>query len=258
MSKKDVSRRGFLKGVIQTAGAAGLATMFKFFPEAEGAFASDSPIQADVWPLSSGDAERLMAQALNDTNGNILRDHLAKQGFAEVPGIYFAQRSRIVGEDEKGRTHRHQTDVLVVGYSSTIQENKGAMFLLVADGDSTSSQWQVPMVAIQDDALYYVQDGKVAIHEDKDSPLITAPWFSSFVQGVSPIQGELPLVSYGGPCSNAVNQCLILSAGCGAGAICCAIAVPCCAATVLACALSATACFIAAGCCNNNPGTHDC
>jgi hypothetical protein len=258
MTKKDVSRRNFLKGIAQAAGAATLAKVFKFFPEAKGVFASNVSNKARVWPLPSSDAERLITQALNDTNSNILREYLDKQGFVEVPGIYFAQRSRIVTEDEEGRTHRHQTDVLVVGYSSTPQENRGAMFLLVVDSGSATSQWQVPLIAIQDDALYYVQDGQVAVHKDRDNPLITASWFSDFVQGVSPMQDAAPLNNHG-PCANQINQCLILSSSCGAFAVCCGLGVlPCCVGAVGACAASSTACFIAAGCCNSNPGSHGC
>lgn len=257
MSKKHVSRRSFLKNILQVAGAAGTATVLNFFPEAKIALADTRVVQADVWSLSSAYAEKLMAQSLKDAEGVALRDYLAKSGFVEVPNIYFAQRARVISEDKSGKSYKHQTDVLVVGYLKDTQENKGAMILFVADNGSTPAQWQVSMAVIQDDALYYIQSGKVAVHEDKDSPLITAAWFSEFVQGVSPVQGKMPLVSHG-PCSNAVNDCLVLSSSCAALGICCAVATPCCVATIGACAASATACAIAANCCNQNPGTHNC
>jgi hypothetical protein len=257
MARKDVSRRNFLRSIVQVAGAVTVAKIFRFFPEAKGIFANNDSHQAHVQPLPASHTERLITQALNDTNSNALREYLNKHGFIEVPGIYFAQRAQIVTEDEEGKVHRAQTDVLVVGYSSTI-EVRGAMFLFVVDSSSVSSQWQVPMAAIQADALYHMQNGQVVVHKDKESPLITASWFSDFVEGVSPMQGTLPLNNHG-PCADQINNCLILSSSCGAFAVCCGLGVaPCCVAAIGACAASATACLIAASCCNQNPGSHGC
>lgn len=262
MTKIDVTRRGFLKGIVQSVGAAGLATFLKFMPEAKEVLANNRSVQYDVRLLPHQQAERLKQRTVDEASSEILRDYLDSQGFEEVPGVYFAYRVMIDGEDEEGRSLNSQTDILFVGCSSTIEENKGAMFLLGVDSDPASSQWQLPVVVIQDDALYYVNDGEIDAYEDRNNPVITASWFSSFAKGVSPVhdQGISPVpLNHHDPCSNQFTACIALGSACGVLSICCGLGgLPCCYQALGTCASASASCAIWGQCCSANPGTPSC
>jgi hypothetical protein len=261
MTNKDVSRRGFLKGMVQSVSAAGLATFLKFMPEAKGILAGERSVQYDVRLLTHQQAESLKQGTVDEANSEILHDYLEKHGFEEVPGVYFAYRTIFDGQDEGGRSLKSQIDILFVGCSNVNEENRGAMFVFAKDSDPSSSQWQLPIVVVQDDALYYVKDGEVEAYEDKNNPIITASWFSSIEKGVSPVndQGIAPVPLQNASCEAQRNQCLVLGTACGVLSICCgAGGLPCCYQALAACSSGAAACAIWGQCCDANPGASYC
>ncbi|WP_420644692.1 hypothetical protein [Candidatus Leptofilum sp.] len=254
MTKKDVSRRGFLKGIFQSASAMGLATVLKFVPEAKEVLASDR-LEYDMWTLPRRNTDILKQIAFDDTNVQILRNQLDTEGFQEIPGLYFAYRTKTTGRDENQRMHTFHTDHLIVG--CTNEDNRGALLCFLKDSHSRSSQWQAPLLIVQDEALFYVEAGQVISHDDREHQLISSHWFERTNRGLSPLDNISPLLDHG-PCSRIMDQCVSASIQCAILTACCVATVGCCFIQVAACSNAIAQCILASDCCDVNPGTHDC
>lgn len=258
MIKKDVSRRGFLKRIFQTAGGVGLATAFKLVPEAKEVLADESVNpHYDATPLSKSQTEILRQQSLSDLNCRILSEHLATEGFEEIPNLYFGYRADIKGIDENGKNFRTQMDHLIIGCLNQT-DNKGAMLWFAMDRNSRQSQWQIPFTVIQDGSISYVKNEQITIY-DRESRLTSASWFADIINKNSPVQSKslTPLLDHG-PCSRIVDTCYIAAGSCVTAGVCCGVTLLCCIPTILVCGGTIVPCLLAGDCCRNNPGTHDC
>lgn len=178
MTKKGVSRRGFLKGIVQTVGAAGLATMFKFFPEAKGAFARRGPrlVNITTSSISSSRVRNLATRSQeSDDTRKLLQFLRSRGGHLSSDANIQGRRTHVQLEDEDGNEHNLELDLVISPYLYAEGEREQKVMIIFSSGVSSDIEnRQVPMLIVPQEGVFVVRDGEVVLHTDS-SPLSELP-----------------------------------------------------------------------------------
>lgn len=259
MTKKDVSRRGFLKGIVQTAGAAGLATMAKFFPEAKGAFARRGRprlVNITTSSISSSRIRNLATRSRENDDTRKLLQFLRSRGghfISDTNTSIQGRRTHLQIEDEEGNIHNPEMDIIISSYLYVEEENEQKVVVLFSEGVSFDIETkQVPILVIPQEGVYVVRDGEVVL-QTNSSPLID---LLSSTPNSSPLNNNeikrynQETASHLPTCCDHFWECVGATAATLALFLLCAtIAPPVCAAALVADFGGILACSLAYDCC---------
>ncbi len=160
MTNKDVSRRGFLKGMFHAAGFAVFAKMSPLVPEASAFFTSrrNNPLPEDtqVDELTGEEAQELIDRGLNYNESARLQAYLATFAIQ----MNEARALTASWADERGRQHSGQ--VVTIPLESDTGDN-ACLFYSEIDGQIQSVLTKIVTdgQAIEGADIYYVASGRV-------------------------------------------------------------------------------------------------
>jgi len=251
MNKKQISRRGFLKGIGQTTVAAVLANILKFVPEAQGVLARQASLGKNdvaITPLSAARLDELASQLAEDANGKALQKFLDSQGFAETPNRNAGVRATITTEDET----ISEIDVLVFrAYDQT--EERGVISWYGVGNSADLKNVRTLVAAISQQDAYIVQDGQVVVYENPPEALQSAIQQPSLfkVGSSGTYKRAQPARNH---CCSAYQQCLAYLGICAVFIVCCWATGACCGPAFLACLSGNAWCAILYDCCGTGHG----